>query len=119
MNVDKFGHNVYKNRRIKHDFNIVDCALKRLNNNILDAQYKIIRNVNLPVYATDSANKEYVDKSIEDFDKKIGMKYTAEKELLYKSIEKYLKVIQTTEHKLSELTIKLNNLENIVNKSKK
>lgn len=120
MNVDKFGHHVHKNKRIKNNLMVVECALKHLSDNNLDAQNKIIRNVKLPVYVTDSANKEYVDKSIEDIYKKIDNKNTTDKELLYKSLEKCLKAIQSTDKKLSELNVKLNSFEKAYNnKSKK
>lgn len=119
MNVDKFGHHIHKSKRIINNLIPASCALKRLSDNNLDAQNKIIKNIKLPVCGTDSANKEYVDKSIEVIYKNINEKYSTDKELLYKSLENSHNTIQLLDKKLNESIIRLNNFEKHINKPKK
>lgn len=111
MNVDKFGHHLYKTKKFKNNLMTVECALKRLSDNNLDAKNAIIRNLKLPVFDTDSVNKAYVDKSIEDLYNKIDRKHGVDKELLYKSLDKCLNTIQLMEQKLNESNNKINSLE--------
>lgn len=55
MNVDKFGHHIYRKRKIEN------CCLKNTNDYNFDAENKIIKNIGNPIDIHDSVPKKYVD----------------------------------------------------------
>lgn len=96
MNVDKFGHHIFKRKRIKNENESIQCALIPTSDGNLSVQNKIIKGVLMPIDADNSATKEYVDKSIFD---------------TYKSIK-------SLECFITEINGRLKNLEQIVNLNK-
>jgi hypothetical protein len=97
MNVDKFGHNIQKQKFAKNNkYYIVDCVLKYTSDGNLNAQNKIIKNLSTPVDDADSASKEYVDTSI----------------------HKYYTTVNKLNHLLTEVCVRLTNLEKITDPKK-
>lgn len=97
MNVDKFGHNIQKQKLADNKkYYIVDCGLKYTNDGNLNAQNKIIKNLSTPVDDADSASKEYVDTSI----------------------QKYYTTVNKLSHLLTDACVRLTNLEKIIDTKK-
>lgn len=61
MNVNKFGHHVHK----------IQSGNTPTLESIFDGQQKIIKRIGTPIDPNDCANKEYIDKLVEQLSKKI------------------------------------------------
>lgn len=85
MNVDKFGLHLYKKNYDDHD----EVLLKYTSDGNISVKNKILKHLKSPNDVDDSATKGYVDKSIEN------------------SLHK----LEFIEQLLTELTIRINNLE--------
>lgn len=96
MNVDNFGHHVFKRKKENNELPFLECALKSTNDGNLNAQKKIITNLGNPVNNSDGATKDYVDKSVID------------------RLQSVTSLYQT----IDELKTRLTALESIVSKSK-
>lgn len=68
MNIDKFGHHVYKKRKM--DITKPLCVMQT-NKDHLDAENKVIKNCGHPVDLNDSVTKKYVDEIEKNISKKI------------------------------------------------
>lgn len=88
MNVDKFGHHLFKKNIVNHE-----AFLKYSSDGNLNAQNKIIQNLKSPIHSDDSCTKEYVDSLIQNVISKI----------------------KTVELLHNELLAKINNIETILN----
>lgn len=71
MNVDKFGHHMFK--RQKNSSQLDQRPIILMDADCLDARNKIIKNVGLPTDPEDCATKKYVDELIEKLNNKIFM----------------------------------------------
>lgn len=84
MNVDKFGHHLFKKYYNKHE-----CLLKYSSDGNLSAQNKSIQNLKIPIHADDCCTKDYVDSLI----------------------EKVMSKIKTVEQLNNEIMVKIRNVE--------
>lgn len=113
MNVDKFGHHLHKSKRFKPETPVfVYCNLNYTSDKNLDAQNKVIKNIQTPINENDAVNKEYVDKSLESLNSNLQlMKFDKFEQV----IEICNKKIKACENNTQQLTLKLKDLENKVN----
>lgn len=70
MNVDKFGHHVFKRQKVNSCVEPY-MAFMNFNDNFIDAKNKAIKHLGKPIDSTDGVTKQYVDNRMEALFKKI------------------------------------------------
>lgn len=65
MNIDKFGHHVFKRQKMDSHSDYLICSMTDGSLN------KLLKNIVNPVDAGDCVNKQYVDKNIESLEIKL------------------------------------------------
>lgn len=96
MNVDKFGHHL--NKRKKGNFEAVSTKSLWIHtcDGNLDAQQKILKNLQTPIDPADSATKQFVE------------------ELL----ERHSKTLSSLNQSVSNIITRINNLEKVISLNK-
>lgn len=70
MNVDKFGHHVFKKQKT---YSQTDPSIANIENVCFDARQKKFKNVGIPTNPEDCATKQYVDESVQTLTDKLDV----------------------------------------------
>lgn len=70
MNVDKFGHHVFKRKKMDNHYLEPPCITLR-DDGCLDAGKKVIKHIGKPTDPEDCVSKQYVDQTVESFSTKL------------------------------------------------
>lgn len=71
MNVDKFGHHVFKRQKVNRSLESPMASLLDGPKDFIDFKNKIIRHIGKPINPEDGATKKYIDDAMQDMSKAI------------------------------------------------